>query len=240
MITRDQVVANSYLWADGTVEYAQIDDDPTDDEPRPDCSGYVGGLCWSIKVPVNTVSLVTAKWMTEIPATELRPGDAIGDCGPGTDGNNGHIMLVTAVSAKSLDIAEQAGGGPGPQHRTIKAIPRGYKAYRFRDIVDSPQATLFRGDPMYVINAPGDFTLWLSDGFKRTPIYSIEQATAYLTGGAAVRVADVPLAWFGKELGAETPVQFTAEQLAQLSTAARQGAHDGAADAVDGATIHVG
>lgn len=97
------------------------------------------------------------------------------------------------------------------------------------------------GRTMYVVNAPGDYTLWLSDGFQRKPIYTIEQASAYLTDGAAVRIADVPLEWFGKELAAGgPPVQFAPEQLAQLTAAARQGAHDGAADAVDGATIHIG
>jgi hypothetical protein len=129
-ITRDQAWGNSYLWPDGTVPYSQVTGNP-----RHDCSGYVGGLCWSIPVQsINTVSLVTDGWMYEIPAGELKVADAIGKCGPGTAGNAGHIMLFGYWSPTGLYIAEQAGGPPGPRHRLIKSIPVGYKAYRFRDI----------------------------------------------------------------------------------------------------------
>lgn len=131
-ITREQVDANSFLWPDGTVPYAQFGP-----WPRPDCSGYVGGLCWQIPVAVSTVTLVTGGWMYEIPQADLRLGDAIGKCGPGTAGNAGHIQLFRWWTATGLAIAEQAGGPPGPRHHEIKRITPGYKAYRFRDIVDS-------------------------------------------------------------------------------------------------------
>lgn len=135
MITRAEVDARSFLWPDRTVPYQQWGTaSPTGD--RPDCSGYVGGCCWNIPVPVNTVSLVTDGWMYEIAPAELLPSDAIGKCGPGTAGNNGHIMLFRGWTRAGLNVAEQNGDGPGPVHHTIKRIPVGYKAYRFRDIVD--------------------------------------------------------------------------------------------------------
>ncbi len=98
-----------------------------------------------------------------------------------------------------------------------------------------------RSSTMYVINAPGDFTLWLSDGFKRKPIYTIEQASSYLAGGAAVRLSDVPLEWYGDPIAAGgDPVQFTAEELAQISDAARRGAQEGISGATVTGTIHAG
>jgi hypothetical protein len=135
VITRDQVESNSYLWPDGTVVYQQWGtNSPTGD--RPDCSGYVGGCCWNIPVPVNTVTLVTDGWMYEVPFADRRKGDAFGLCGPGTSGDAGHIQLYIKDTATGLFIAEQAGGPPGPRHRTIKNITAGYKTYRFRDIAD--------------------------------------------------------------------------------------------------------
>jgi hypothetical protein len=57
----------------------------------------------------------------------------------------------------------------------------------------------------YVVNAPGDERLWFSDGWRRKPVTSIEQASAYLAGGAAVRLSGVPLEWFGEPIGEGEP-----------------------------------
>ena len=148
MITRERVDANSFLWPDGTVPYAQFGP-----WPRPDCSGYVGGLCWAIPVPVSTVTLVTDGWMHEIAPTSAKLGDALGRCGPGTGGNEGHIQLFRGWSGAiggALAIAEQAGGAPGPRHHTVKRPTSGYKFYRFKDIVDVLPPDQPREDDMSV------------------------------------------------------------------------------------------
>lgn len=132
MVARAVAVQNSYAWPDGTVPYQQWGNaSPTGD--RPDCSGYVGNCCWGIGPEVNTVSLVTDGWMYEIDPKDLLPGDALGKCGPGTAGNDGHIQLFLGFTNSGLFIAEQS-GGLGPQHHTVKRITPGYKAYRFKAI----------------------------------------------------------------------------------------------------------
>jgi hypothetical protein len=168
MVARQQVVNNSYLWPDGTVEYQQWGTaSPTGD--RPDCSGYVAGCCWGIPVEVNTVSLVTDGWMYEIPADQLQPGDALGMCGPGTAGDDGHIQLFIRFDNTGLFIAEQTGGGPGPHHHTVKRITPGYKAYRFKGIADgAPPAQEDDDMLMHRVRSgvAGDGSIYLVPGYS--------------------------------------------------------------------------
>lgn len=107
---------------------------------RQDCSGYVC-MAWGISKWLNTVSLVTDGWMHEIDPNDLKPGDAIGRCGLGTGGNAGHVQLFVrwdnAIPGDNgHTVLEQAGGGAGPDENHYSYWPSGYKAYRFRDILD--------------------------------------------------------------------------------------------------------
>jgi len=111
---------------------------------RTDCSGFVS-MCWNIPPSENggwgghsTVTLVTEGYMYPISESELKPGDAIGRCGPGTGGAAGHIMLVVGYKPGAISIAEQSGAGWGPIWRTLSRMPDGYRAWRYRGIKDDP------------------------------------------------------------------------------------------------------
>lgn len=119
-------------------------------------------MCWGIprNAPgswggMSTVSLVTNGWMREIPAGWLQPGDAVGICGPGTGGDDGHIVLFERWASDAENEShywayEQAGGRRGPVHRVIRYPydgPTGaWRAYRFRDIQDDAPT---QGDDMF-------------------------------------------------------------------------------------------
>jgi hypothetical protein len=118
------------VWPPGTVPYSQSNVHQPDGY-RADCSGYVS-MCWDTgPAGGNTVNMVGAV-MYEISPADLAPGDAIGKCGPGTEGDYGHIQLFEGWAGDgALWIWEQAGGTWGPQRRWLSAIPWGYKPYRF-------------------------------------------------------------------------------------------------------------
>lgn len=142
-ITRSQVLERARRWPARSVPYSMS---KLRDGYRTDCSGYVS-MCWAIPPGENggwgghsTVTLVTEGYMHEIAERELRPGDAIGRCGPGTAGAAGHIMLVESYESGKITIWEQAGGGPGPVRRTLSGMPSGYRAWRYVGIRDDEPA----------------------------------------------------------------------------------------------------
>jgi hypothetical protein len=147
-ITRSKVLERARtVWPMEAVPYSQSTIHYPDGY-RQDCSGYV---CMSWGVPLdlpgswgglNTVSMVASGLMYEIRPDDLRPGDAIGRCGPGTAGDSGHVQLFTRWlndidSDSRYYCLEQTGGRRGP-HETLHDWPDGYKAYRYRDIIDDP------------------------------------------------------------------------------------------------------
>ena len=141
-ITRSQVLERARRWPARSVPYSMS---KLRDGYRTDCIGYVS-MCWAIAPGENggwgghsTVTLVTEGYMHEIAERDLRPGDAIGRCGPGTAGAAGHIMLVVAYRPGRIEIAEQSGAGWGPIWRTLSRMPDGYRAWRYRGIVDDPK-----------------------------------------------------------------------------------------------------
>ena len=109
---------------------------------RKDCSGFVS-MCWELPPPgESTVTLVTHGWMYEIEWSQLLPGDAIGICGPGTEGDNGHIQLVFQIYRGTNRVAVYEQTPPsGAQFNTydIKERQRsGYRPYRFYYMEESP------------------------------------------------------------------------------------------------------
>lgn len=111
---------------------------------RTDCSGYVSLV---LGIPAsgdgrwggeNTVGLV--RWLDEIDASDLAPGDIVGCLGPGTEGAAGHVVIFEQWLNDDPDdnryyCLEQSGDGPGPR-RSLRTygydgLP-GYRAYRVK------------------------------------------------------------------------------------------------------------
>lgn len=189
MISRDQVLRRaSTFWTKGSIPYDQGRIEAMSGY-RQDCSGYVS-MCWGIPPNaqpggwggLNTVTLVSGGWMTEIPRDQLRPGDAVGLCGPGTRGDAGHIVIFERwhdddPSTGRYWCWEQAGGQHGPVHRLITyPYPGGgsaWKAWRFRDIAPPTEGGLVADrlgndpDGVYVVarmNAVANMEEWYSYG----------------------------------------------------------------------------
>lgn len=152
-ITRDEVLRRARTgWGGlGTVPYSQSTIHQPDGY-RQDCSGYV---CMALGIPpnaspggwggLNTVTLVTAGYIREIDPDDLKAGDLIGLCGPGTGGDDGHIQIFTRwYNTDPHDsrywCLEQRGGTRGPVE-ALHNWPTNYKAYRYRDIADVQSTT---------------------------------------------------------------------------------------------------
>lgn len=152
-ITRDEVIARAksrkktwYSQSTITAGY------------RDDCSGFVS---WCLKLEAddvpggfwgggNTVSLVAKDGpLKEISLNDLKPGDFCGNCGPGSAGDDGHIVVFDKWRNQDPNnsdywIYEQAGGQVGPTHRMITWPYPGeskWKAYRYKKIVDKKTAS---------------------------------------------------------------------------------------------------
>jgi len=118
---------------------------------RTDCSGYVS-MCLNLtseKPGASTETLVTHGHIHEITRDDLRPGDMIGLCGPGTGGADGHIVLFDRWAPDHQGFYwayEQHGpfGTQGPEHSLIHYPFNGdqrYKPYRYRGIVGDGSGT---------------------------------------------------------------------------------------------------
>lgn len=113
---------------------------------RQDCSGFV---CMTVGLPLDTpgswgglstVTMVTSGLWSQLGAwDELTMGDAVMIGGPGTGGNDGHVMWFEAwLNDDDNDsrayIWEQAGGGNGPKRRLVDlavAVDQGYLPYAY-------------------------------------------------------------------------------------------------------------
>jgi len=142
-ITRSEVMRRAAtVWPLGHVPYSQM----TVRNPgwRTDCSGYVS-MCLDLATPgLSTVTFITEGYLHEITVDELQPGDLVGDCGPGTGGDAGHIVVFDHWDQGHVTYwAYEFHGGPeqGPEHSLIH-YPYygldGYKPYRYKDIADGP------------------------------------------------------------------------------------------------------
>ena len=156
-ITRDEILARARAVPLRSDEYSQqrLDGDGANAGYRPDCSGWVS-YCWGAPTSgpgtwggYSTATFVTTTWapgvagiMYEIPRNELKPGDAIGHCGPTTGGNGGHIALWLGKSGSAEHIIDMPGGW-GPIDRTAVwggggpgdwNAPGNIRAFRFRGV----------------------------------------------------------------------------------------------------------
>lgn len=86
---------------------------------------------------------------------------------------------------------------------------------------DEDMATLF------LVSAPGDPGVWISNGIQRRGISSQAEAEGWLNLGA-IRFENVDLSWYGSPVGSPVPVALGPAELDQIADAAREGAADGA------------
>lgn len=179
--------SQSKLWSDGY---------------RQDCSGYVsmclrispnGPGCWG---GFNTASAVSHGYIYEIEINSLRPGDMVGRCGPGSEGDAGHIQLFKGWDNNISDdnghwVYEQTGGGRGWHLRHYADWHSGYKAYRFRDVEEvapapppppSPQSGVPQGNsfplnpsPPHVFGLKTDPSDFVHGGFNGWEVVWIER-----------------------------------------------------------------
>lgn len=225
-ITRAEVMRRATsLWGGlGQTPYSQ---DVIKDGYRTDCSGYVSG-CWGLTADVghdfwgglNTVTLVSSGIMGEIDPNDLLPGDACGNCGPGTEGDSGHVVLFAGWDNDNPDdnhyhCYEQVGGTNGPVYSHYDWPYPGetnWKAYRYVNIVDA-LPTLKGGDVQF-IRLKGFKAVWATDLVTRswirtdaglTAAQNAAKATYGLTA-AKVAVQDVDdLDGYGAAVGPLPP-----------------------------------
>lgn len=144
MTTRDEILHRARTgWPPGTVPYSQSSA-RTPTGHRADCSGYVS-MCLGLATPgLSTVTLVDV--LDRLPSVDdLRPGDVILDGGPGSGGDEGHVILFEAWLNDDPNDSrywgwEQAGGINGPVRRIINYPDDGYggpwSPYRLRGITE--------------------------------------------------------------------------------------------------------
>lgn len=148
-ITRDRVMIRArYGWPEGTLPFSRSTRHPGDGYLQT-MSGYVS-MCWRIPQGptsaggLDTVRLETEGWVWEISPQEMKPGDAMGLCGPtSADGyggtlvifdhwagndmhNNGNVAIV-----REMPIDDRL----GPIQRARPYDPR-WRYYRYRHITD--------------------------------------------------------------------------------------------------------
>lgn len=166
-----QLAQTANLWPLGAVYYNMGGtNSPTGH--RPDCSG---GVSMRVGLPApggNTVSMVTGGSMYEIPNADMRVGDAMGECGPNTEGANGHVQLIEALDGGGgIQLWEQTPSW-GPKRRWIYGgkPERGYKTYRFAHAEwPSPEDEDMRTDAFLIQDAHSIAVVWPTDwGYRLT------------------------------------------------------------------------
>jgi hypothetical protein len=148
-ITReDSAWRTTHIWTPGTVPYSQSGAHQPDGY-RPDCSGYTS-MCWAAPAPAggSTVTLVDDGSIYQIAESDLKRGDAVGDCGPGTGGDYGHIQWFDGWDGDGYWVWEQTGGGWGPHHNYYRGTPasNGYQAYRSTNIIEGTETGMGERD----------------------------------------------------------------------------------------------
>ncbi|GAA4606580.1 hypothetical protein GCM10023195_23900 [Actinoallomurus liliacearum] len=103
-ISRAEVISRAKYWYDnrGKIDYDMGgqygDPDSADHTYRTDCSGFVS-MALHLTDSRNTVTLPEVG--TEIPRTEMQPGDYTGILGPGTENAAGHVRLFEKWADRS-------------------------------------------------------------------------------------------------------------------------------------------
>ena len=198
----------------GRIEYNQSAVSPLT-LVRSDCSGWTwsvwgngyteGDGMW-LGAP-STESMVRLGLITEIPFSQLRPGDAIGRCGPGSaNGGGGHIApwLEGDRTQKGRHHVIDHGSGMGPKDRWVKwdgtstgwLHPDHLRAWRYVGIREE--------DMRVLVQLKGNPAVYIADGITRRWVRSVAelkaiQATELVSGGP-IKVVD-DLAPYGVVVG---------------------------------------
>ena len=109
---RQEIIRRAKTWVEQGVPYSQSGYHPDENgKPyRTDCSGFVS-MAWGEDQSYSTVTLPTVSH--PIPKEDLQPGDILLKGGPGTAGDNGHVIIFngwTDDSHTSYYGIEEAGG----------------------------------------------------------------------------------------------------------------------------------
>ncbi|WP_285749594.1 FG-GAP-like repeat-containing protein [Lentzea sp. NBRC 105346] len=174
-ISRTEVIARAKTWVDARVPYSQ---GAVYNGYRTDCSGFVS-MAWRLSASMNTETLPNVSH--PIAKGELRAGDIMGNVGPGTLGDAGHVAIFERWvdgSQTSYWAYEQAGpnGAPTSYHKVPYPYFNGdnrFKPYRYDHIVEDMTGPSLSGDgraEIAKVGADGRVQAWHNDnGFATTP-----------------------------------------------------------------------
>lgn len=151
-ITRTRVILRArYGWPVGTLPYSNSELHPKSNY-RLNSAGFVS-MCYGIpsRTPetwggASIVTLLTQKWVEEIPLAKLQPGDCIGFLGTDAmDSDGGVILLFEKMledrgSNYALVWQHLPATAPGPVRRA-QVIDFRWHGYRFRNIVEDKQSS---------------------------------------------------------------------------------------------------
>ncbi|WP_199729880.1 C40 family peptidase, partial [Tessaracoccus sp. OH4464_COT-324] len=137
-ISRAEVLARAQTWVDRRVPYSMYStaSDPQGKAYRSDCSGFVS-MALHLDQSLSTVTLPGR--VHQISKDELRPGDIVGNLGPGTGGANGHVVIFAGWvdgSRTKFRTLEQT-----PDYAQSRVLTWGsrfylHAAYRYNNISD--------------------------------------------------------------------------------------------------------
>lgn len=109
---RQEIIKRANTWVERGVPYSQsaYTNDPNGKQYRTDCSGFVS-MAWGLDQSLTTVTLPTVAH--PISKDELQPGDILLKGGPGSGGNNGHVVIFNGWTDETHTAyygLEEAGG----------------------------------------------------------------------------------------------------------------------------------
>jgi hypothetical protein len=213
-ITRSEVLTRARAWVGNTaITYSQTGyyPDPQGRQYRRDCSGFAS-MALHAGQSYDTQTFVSSGAVTRLGSgAQLQPGDLVGLLGPGTGGDNGHVMVFVRWNDTvhhSFTVYEQNGAdNANYPHQSTYTWPmsdwRGtYAPYRYTHIVDDPaavpQSHVRAGDvdgdgraDLVAIQRDGKLNVYLGQGGTGTNTWGPSTYAGYGWNFRDVEVADV-------------------------------------------------
>ncbi|WP_052462470.1 SH3 domain-containing protein [Nigerium massiliense] len=137
-IRRAEVLERGRYWVNRAVPYSmyKFTNDPQGRSYRTDCSGFVS-MALHLDTSLSTVTL--PERVHSISKSSLRPGDIVGNLGPGTGGAAGHVMIFngwTSSAQTSFHTLEETPGYAQAKIRTWGSASYTSHAWRYGKIAD--------------------------------------------------------------------------------------------------------
>lgn len=137
-VSRNEVLDRARYWSNKKVPYSMgaYTNDPNGKSYRTDCSGLVS-MALHLDKSYSTVTLPEV--VRPIPKHELKPGDIVGNLGPGTGGAGGHVMVFngwTDASMTKFRVIEETPPAATESVKTWGAAPYTSHAWRYKNIAD--------------------------------------------------------------------------------------------------------